>query len=80
MERTAIPSSERERYMARLRAKAAHFRAARCRFWVFEDSQVRGSFVEFAEADDARTLAEAHAAIPRTLLRPIPIFHQLELD
>lgn len=82
IERTAIPSSDRERYMATLRAKAAHFRAAQCRFWVFEDAEVRGSFVEFTEGDDVETLGMAYCALPEAaLLRfPIPLYLQVELD
>lgn len=82
IERTAIPSSDRERYMANLRAKAAHFRAAHCRFWVFEDAEVRGSFIEFAEADDDETLGLAYCSLSesKSLRFPIPLYQQVELD
>lgn len=80
IERTAIPSSERERYMGSLRAKAAHFRAAQCRFWVFEDAEVRGSFIEFAEGDDEQALGMAYCTLPEPLRFPIPLYQLVELD
>lgn len=82
IERTAIPSSDRERYMASVRAKAAHFRAAQCRFWVFEDAEVRGSFIEFAEAADEETLGMAYCTLSESesLRFPIPLYQHVELD
>lgn len=82
IERTAIPSSDRERYMASLRAKAAHFRAAHCRFWVFEDAEVRGSFIEFTEGDDEETLGNAYCTLSESesLRFPIPLYQLVELD
>ncbi len=80
IERTAIPSSGRQRYLAALRTKAAHFRASDCRFWVFEDSEVRGAFVEFAEGTDEQALGMAYYTMPDSLRCPIPLYHQVELD
>ncbi len=80
IERSAIPSSDRERYLAALRVKAAHFRASKCRFWVFEDAEVRGSFIEFAEGDDEEALGTAYCAMSEPLRFPIPLYQHVELD
>jgi hypothetical protein len=41
------------------RLRRAYFEAAGCRYWVFEQQATPGTFVEFAEAPDADTLAAA---------------------
>jgi hypothetical protein len=41
------------------RRRRAYFEAAGCRYWVFEQPTAPGTFVEFAEAPDATTLAAA---------------------
>lgn len=82
IERTAVPSSDRERYLDSIRAKAAHFRAAHCRFWVYEDAEVRGSFIEFAEGENEETLGIAYMTLadaePQRF--PIPLYQLVELD
>jgi hypothetical protein len=65
--------------MARLSARAAHFTNANCRFWVFEDPGLKNAFVEFAEADDAATLAEAVNSAPGPVSGPLRIYLQVEL-
>ncbi len=79
IQRTVIPSAERARYLKLLQTKLAHFTASRCRFWVFEDAELRGAFVEFTEADDVETLAAAQANAPTSILFPIRIYEQVEI-
>lgn len=79
IQRTTIPPSERARYLARLGERAAHYKAANCRFWVFEDPGLRNAFVEFTVADDSATLAEAVATAPEPGSGPLRIYQQLEL-
>jgi hypothetical protein len=79
IQRTTIPPSERAKYLARLAERAAHYSGANCRFWVFEDPGLRNAFVEFTEADDAATLAEAIASAPEPGSGPLRIYHQVEL-
>jgi len=78
IQRTTIPPSERARYLTRLAERAAHYAAASCRFWVFEDPALRNAFVEFTEADDAAILAEAVASAPGPRPGPLRIYHQVE--
>ena len=62
--RAIVPAGGREEYLARLGARKAHFKRANCNFWVFEESEMQGAFLEFTEAADAATLTAALAAAP----------------
>lgn len=77
--RTVVPPSDRVKFFARLRSKEIHYRDAGCRFWVFEELSLPGAFVEFCEADDAKTLSAAHAAAPNPILDPARIYSLVEL-
>ncbi len=79
IQRTTVPNAEREEYFERLRATKAHYRGANCRFWVFEESALRGAFVEFTEADDEESLVNAHATAPNRILDAARIYHELEI-
>ncbi len=80
MHRTVIRPVDRKAFLERLRTKERHYTAAGCRFWVFEEEALPGAFVEFCEADDARTLAAAHASAPDLILDPSRIYTQVELS
>jgi hypothetical protein len=60
--RTKVSEYERATYLDGVRRRRAHYRAAKCSLWVFEDPTDPGLFVEFAEAGDADTLASARSA------------------
>lgn len=77
--REMVPRSNRAQYFERLRAKVAHYTAANCRFWVFEEISLPGAFVEFTEADNPQTLSAAHASAPWRLLDPGRIYRQVEI-
>ena len=79
IQRTTVPSGERERYFEKLRACSSHYRAANCRFWVCEESALPGAFIEFTEADDAKTLIIAHANSPHRILDPGRIYNETEI-
>lgn len=79
IQRTTIPPSERDRYFARLRARSAHYKSRGCRFWVFEDVELRGAFVEFTEADDLKTLTDAHSSAPDAGAGPSRVYTIAEL-
>ena len=40
-----------------------HFQSRGCQYWVFEDADLPGAYIEFAEAADANTLEAAHASV-----------------
>jgi len=78
--RTIVPAADREKHLARLRAKRDHFGARNCRFWAFEEASVRGAFLEFVEADSAETLAAAQAADADAPADTDRVYLEVELD
>lgn len=76
--RQVVPPGDRARYLERARAKLAHYTAMGVRFWIFEEHNLPGAFVEFVEADNPATLSAAHAAAPERVLDPARIYTQLE--
>jgi hypothetical protein len=78
--RATIPSKDRPQYLERVKVRAAHYAAAQCRFWVFEEAALSGAFMEFIEADDEPTLSRAHATAPDQVLAICKIYQQVEID
>lgn len=66
--------------MERLRARDAHYTAAGCKYWAFEEAALAGAFIEFTEAGDDATLRAAHASAPEPPLDPARIYLQVDLD
>ena len=60
MRHTVVPSGEREGFHARARESRAHYSNAGCRYWLYEEGQMPGAYVEFFEASDKGTLERAH--------------------
>ncbi len=79
MHRVTVPSKGRDKYLASVKEREAHYTKQKCRFWVFEEVELRGVFIEFMEADDIKTLAAAHKQAPGQVLGQLPIYHQLEI-
>jgi len=79
IQRSTVPSSERATYTKRLKALLSHYKAANCRFWVFEESSLPGAFIEFTEADDEQTLTVAHASAPHKTMDPSRVYQEVEL-
>lgn len=79
IQRSIIPLSERKKYLGHLREQQAYFAAAQCRFWVFEETDLAGAFIEFVEAADASTLGKALAAAPRQVVDAARIYQEVEL-
>jgi hypothetical protein len=80
IQRAVVTAPDRERYLARLRDRRAHYTARGCRFWVFEEAALPGVFVEFTEAGDPGTLAAAHATAPDPPRDAGRIYTELELS
>ena len=80
MQRYIVPQGERPKYLERLRRKRDHYVRANCRFWVFEESGLRGAFLEFVEAADEQTLVAAHAEAPEQLIDRGRIYREVELS
>lgn len=79
IQRTLVTPPDRERFQERLRRKRDYYASAKCRFWVFEEAGLPGAFLEFFEAEDAETLARAHAGAPDPVLDPNRVYAEVEL-
>lgn len=79
IDRIVVPAAERDRQLERLRRRREHFTRAGCRFWVFEEAEVIGAFVEFIEAADLETLDAALTGAPGTLLEIPRVYQEVEL-
>jgi hypothetical protein len=65
--------------MEKLRARRAYYANAKCRFWVFEESDLAGAFIEFIESDDPGTLEQALAGAPDHVVDAARIYREVEL-
>ena len=79
IQRTLVTPAERERFFARIKQKQEYYARAKCKFWVFEEADLPGAFLEFFEAPDADTLARAHAGAPDPVLDANRIYSEVEL-
>lgn len=58
--RTVAPEARTE-YVRTLRERRAHYDGTGCRFWVFEQRDLPGAFVEFTESRASDVLLAARA-------------------
>ncbi len=79
MQRTTVPSGERKRFLERLRTRRDHYTQAGCRYWVFEDIQLPGRFIEFVEAGEEKALIEAIEASPERHVDAGRVYRETEL-
>lgn len=76
--RTGARATTRAEALATFRATRARAGAASCNYWVFEETDGTGAWVEFFEAADADTLRTALRQLqPSTT--PDPILREVEL-
>jgi hypothetical protein len=80
IQRTLVTPGERERFHEKLRRKQEYYGRVKVRFWAFEEAGLPGAFLEFFEADDASTLARAHAGAPEPVLDPNRVYKEVELQ
>ena len=78
--RAIVTLSERQRYLEKLKARKAHYAAAGCSFWVFEEVGLPGAFIEVTEATEARKLGDAHASALDPILDAGRIYKEVELS
>ena len=81
LQRTVVPHGERQRFLDHARALRTHYSAANCHYWLFEDAQLTGAFIEFVESADPAALAAAHAAIAEpAAFDPRRVYGEIDLD
>lgn len=79
-QRSVITANERDRFFERFRVRREHFKRAGCHYWMFEESDLPGAYMEFIEAPDVRTLETALAAAPDRFLEQMRIYQEVEID
>jgi hypothetical protein len=60
MRHTVVPTGNRDEFRAKATATRSHYTGAGCRYWLYEEDQLPGAYVEFFEASDQETLERAH--------------------
>jgi hypothetical protein len=79
VQRTLVTPGEREKFFERMKRKQQHYARSKCHFWVFEEANLPGAFLEFVEAPDTQSLARAHATAPDPAIDPARIYREVEL-
>ena len=78
--RSIVPLADRKKFQQKLKSRRTYFVNAGCKFWVFEESDLAGAFVEFVEADDAKTLAKALADASDQPADAVRIYEEVDVD
>ena len=79
VQRTLVLPPERKRFFERLSRKKRYYADANCHYWAFEEAGLPGAFLEFIEAPDRETLAQAQAGAPDPLLDPGRVYTEVEI-
>jgi len=79
MRHTVVPTAERTEFRERARKARAHYAGRGCHYWLFEESQMPGAYVEFFEANDRETLVRAHGDAPTPVLESARLYVEVEL-
>ena len=75
MRHTTVPTSERDAFRKHARETRTHYTDAGCRYWMYEEADLPGAYVEFFESSDKEALVRAHA----TAAQPAPRLY-VEVD
>ena len=78
-QRSVVLGAERETFLGRLRARRDYYAQAGCNYWVFEERDMPGAFVEFIEAPDARKLRDALVKAPERGPGSARIYEEVKL-
>ena len=78
-QRTIVTPAERSRFLDRARQQRDHFSSHDCRYWVFEEAELPGAFIEFTESADLAALTAALAGAPEPVLDPARIYREVAL-
>jgi hypothetical protein len=80
LQRTLVTPAERKKFEARVRERRAYFEQAQCPYWVFEEAELPGAFLEFVEATDRKLITKALASAPGQSVDPNRIYVEVELS
>lgn len=76
---TTVPPGERAGFLSLARARQAALRDVGASYWVFERPDAPGELVQYVEARDSATLAQARALLTLGPDERDVTLHQLEL-
>jgi hypothetical protein len=79
MRHTIVPSADRDEFRERARRSVAHYSAAGCQYWLFEEASLPGAYVEFFEADSAEKLQRAHRDAPTPIVESARMYVEVDL-
>ena len=79
MRHTSVPAGQRAEFREDARRSRAHYTGRGCNYWLFEESQLPGAYVEFFEAKDRDTLVRAHGDAPKPVLESARLYVEVEL-
>jgi hypothetical protein len=79
LQRTIVTPSERDRFLDRARQLREHFSTHDCRYWVFEEAELPGAFIEFTESGNTAALVRALMDAPESVLDPARIYQEVAL-
>lgn len=79
LQRTIVTPTERSRFLDRARQQRDHFSSHDCRYWVFEEAELPGAFIEFTESGDLIALTAALAGAPDPVVDPARIYREVAL-
>jgi hypothetical protein len=77
LQRTIVIPGDRTRFLERARQLRDHYAARECRYWLFEDSELPGAFIEFTEAGTMGALTTALAAAQEFVIDPARIYQEV---
>ena len=80
MRHTNVPAAQRAEFRARARRSHQHYTGRGCHYWLFEESQRPGAYVEFFEAQDRDTLERAHDDAPVPAAESARLYVEVELN
>jgi hypothetical protein len=78
MQRSIVPSGDREEFRRKMSERLSFFRGADCRSWFFEEVGLAGALIEFVEANDEKTLREALRSAPGSNGAHARIYQEVE--
>lgn len=78
-QRSVVLGAEREAFLKRLRARRDYYTQAGCNYWVFEEKDMQGAFVEFIEAPDPKKLRAAISKAPERGPGSARIYEEIDL-
>jgi hypothetical protein len=78
MQRSIVPTGDRDDFRKRLKDRRAHFEKASCKSWCFEEVGLAGAIIEFVEAADEHALRDALSSAPGSAGEHARVYKELE--